>query len=45
MQDSFPLHWPLVNSEHMKDKLGQRELEKKKVEDANRLQLEDPNFR
>ncbi|KAI3436650.1 hypothetical protein D9Q98_006066 [Chlorella vulgaris] len=44
-KDSFPLHWPLVNSEHMKDKLGQRELEKKKVEDANRLQLEDPNFR
>ncbi|KAL4457675.1 hypothetical protein ABPG75_012540 [Micractinium tetrahymenae] len=42
---SFPLHWPLINSDHMRDKLGKRELERKRVEDSEKLQLEDPNFR
>ena len=32
-QDTFPLHWPLVNSDHMKTRLAKRELEKKKIED------------
>jgi hypothetical protein len=44
-QGDFPLHWPLVNSDHMRDRLGKRELERKRVEDASRLQLEDPTFR
>ncbi|KAL4442949.1 hypothetical protein ABPG77_008440 [Micractinium sp. CCAP 211/92] len=42
---NFPLHWPLVNSEHMRDKLGQRELERKRIEDSEQLQLQDANFR
>lgn len=44
-QGSFPLHWPLVNSEHMRDRLGQRELERKRIDDAKRLALQDPNHR
>jgi hypothetical protein len=35
-QDSFPLHWPLVNSDHMRTRLAKRELEKKRIEDAHR---------
>ncbi|KAL3140047.1 hypothetical protein ABBQ38_004327 [Trebouxia sp. C0009 RCD-2024] len=42
---SFPLHWPLINSDHMRTKLAKRELEKKRIEDDQRLALEDPNFR
>ena len=45
LQGTFPLHWPLVNSDHMRERLAKRELERKRVEDADRLQLEDPNFR
>ena len=44
-QGGFPLHWPLINRDHMRDRLGQKELERKRVEDSNRLALEDPNFR
>ncbi|KAK9810351.1 hypothetical protein WJX72_009272 [[Myrmecia] bisecta] len=44
-KDNFPLHWPLINSDHMRTRLAKRELEKKKIEDAHRLALEDPNFR
>lgn len=29
----------------MRERLARKELEKKRVEDAQRLQLEDPNFR
>ncbi|KAA6419415.1 MAG: hypothetical protein FRX49_10673, partial [Trebouxia sp. A1-2] len=42
---SFPLHWPLVNSNHMRTKLAKRELERKRIEDDHMLALEDPNFR
>ncbi|KAL3154051.1 hypothetical protein ABBQ32_013597 [Trebouxia sp. C0010 RCD-2024] len=42
---SFPLHWPLINSDHMHTKLAKRELEKKRIEDDQRLALEHPNFR
>ena len=35
-QDSFALHWPLVNSDHMRTRLAKRELEKKRIEDAHR---------
>ena len=41
----FPLHWPLINSPHMRERLARRELEKKRIEDASRLALEDPNHR
>jgi hypothetical protein len=44
-QDGFALHWPLINADHMKYKLAQREFEKKKIEDSKKLLLEDPNFR
>ena len=36
MQGDVPLHWPLINSDHMRTKLAKRELEKKKIEDAQR---------
>jgi len=36
LQDTFQLHWPLINSDHMRYKLAQRELEQKKIEDGNR---------
>ncbi|DBA99584.1 hypothetical protein WJX82_005130 [Trebouxia sp. C0006] len=42
---SFPLHWPLVNSNHMRTKLAKRELERKRIEDDHQLALEDHNFR
>ena len=45
LQGTFPLHWPLVNSDHMRERLAKRELERKRIEDADRQQLEDPNFR
>ena len=42
----FGLHWPLVNKPgHMLEQLGRTEMEKKRIEDARRLELEDPNFR
>jgi HSP20 family molecular chaperone IbpA len=41
----FPLHWPLINSDHMKERLAKRELEKKRIEDAKHLALQDPNYR
>ena len=34
-----------MNSEHMRDRLGQRELERKRIDDAQRLALQDPNHR
>ena len=42
---TFPLHWPLINSDHMKERLGKRELERKRIEDSKTLALQDPNFR
>lgn len=45
-KDGHPLHWPLVNKPgHMLEQLGRKEMEKKRLEDARRLELEDPNFR
>lgn len=41
----FGLHWPMVNKPIMKVALAKKELEKKRIEDAKRLLLEDPNFR
>jgi len=35
-QGGFPLHWPLINSDHMRTRLAQRELEAKRLEDARR---------
>ena len=42
---SVGLHWPLVNSDHMRERLAKRQFEEKKLEDARRLALEDPNYR
>ena len=36
MQGVWPLHWPVVNSPHMEEKLGRREMELKRKEDALR---------
>lgn len=44
-QGSFPLHWPLINSDHMRDRLGKAEMDKKRIADAKRLALQDPNHR
>lgn len=44
-QGSFALHWPLINSDHLRERLAKRELESKRLEDAKKLQLTDPNFR
>jgi len=35
-QGGFALHWPLINSDHMRTRLAQRELEAKRLEDARR---------
>ena len=35
-QGSHGLHWPLINSNHMMDVLGKRQMEEKKKEDAKR---------
>jgi hypothetical protein len=42
---AWPLHWPLINSAHMRGRLARRELEQKRVEDAKRLALQDPSAR
>ena len=44
-KDGVPLHWPLINSDHMHERLAKRDLEKKRIDDAKRLALEDPNHR
>lgn len=36
LQDTWQLHWPLINSDHMRYKLAQRELEQKRIEDGDR---------
>lgn len=36
MQGEHTLHWPLINSDHMRSKLAKRELEKKRIEDDHR---------
>ena len=42
----FGLHWPLVNRPgKLARELGRRELEQKRLEDAERLALEDPGHR
>lgn len=30
------MHWPLINSDHMRTKLAKRELERKRIEDDQR---------
>jgi len=44
-KDGFPLHWPLINSDHMREKLAKRELESKKKEDARLTDRANPNYR
>lgn len=44
-KDGYPLHWPLINSDHMREKLAKRELENKKKEDARLTAQRDPNYR
>lgn len=44
-KDGVPLHWPLINTDHMSERLAKRDLEKKRLDDAKRLALEDPNYR
>ena len=42
----FGLHYPVHNVPgHASQSVAKRELEKKRLDDAKRLQLEDPNFR
>lgn len=38
LQAAFPLHWPLVNSNHMRTKIAKQELETKRIEDDQRWQ-------
>ncbi|GAX76440.1 hypothetical protein CEUSTIGMA_g3885.t1 [Chlamydomonas eustigma] len=40
----WPLHWPVVNSSHMEEKLARREMERKRKEDEFRFELEDPDY-
>lgn len=42
---AHPLHWPLVASDHMRERLARRELERKKLEDASRATLQAPHHR
>ena len=44
LQGDTPLHWPLINSDHMRTKLAKRELEKKKIEDAHRCAAQSMQF-
>lgn len=44
-KDGVPLHWPLINSNHMAQRLAEKDLEKKRIEDAKLLALQDPNHR
>lgn len=44
-KDGVPLHWPLINSDHMRERLAKQELEKKRIDDAKLTALEDPNHR
>ncbi len=44
-KDGYPLHWPLINSDHMQEKLARRELESKKKEDARLTDQANPHYR
>lgn len=44
-RDGFALHWPLVNSDHLRERLARRELDRKRIEDERVSQLELPNHR
>lgn len=44
-KDGYPLHWPLINSDHMREKLARRELESKKKEDARLTDRANPHYR
>ena len=44
-KDGYPLHWPLINSDHMREKLARRELESKKKEDARLTDQANPHYR
>lgn len=39
------LHWPVVQSKGLQERLGRREMEEKRLEDDARAQRKDPNFR
>lgn len=42
---AFALHWPIINSKHMRVTLAKRELEAKRLEDAKIADLADVNYR
>ena len=43
---SVGLHWPLINKPgHMLAQLGKKQMEQKRIEDADRARREDPNHR
>lgn len=44
-KDGYPLHWPLINSNHMAERLAKRELENKKKEDARLTDQSNPHYR
>ena len=44
-KDGVPLHWPLINSDHMRETLAKKELEMKKKEDARLTEKANPNYR
>lgn len=44
-RDGFGLHWPLINSDHLRERLARRELERKRLDDERAARLELPNFR
>ena len=44
-KDGYPLHWPLVNSDHMREKIAMKELENKKKEDARISDRANPHYR
>ena len=41
----FGLHYPMANCDHMVEKLGRKQLEKKRLEDGDRSMRSNPNFR
>lgn len=36
LQDEHPLHWPMVKSDHMRQRLALKEFELKRIEDSKR---------
>ncbi len=44
-QGAFGLHFPVHNTPHMGEKLGRKQLERKRVEDGERAAAAAPHFR